>query len=359
MANKIKHLLDAYQKLQADGQDCVMATIVETSGSTYQKAGARMLIDRDGELTGLLGGGCFERDLVEQAATVFATGIAKTVFYDMRSADDVIWGLGLGCNGAVRVLLQLLRATEDFSPLQWIVESAAANLSGVLATVLESVHADFPVGHSQFLPAATVAKTALQAYLQQKPSIENDQLNGLAVTCFYDPIQTPWQLLIVGAGVDAMPLLQCAHALGWRVTLVDYRPAHIRPERFPNAERLMQSLPEELAQRLDLNRYQALMLMTHNVEYDQRYLQAMLDCTIPFIGLLGPTARKQRLLTGLGEAAEQIRSRVFGPVGLDIAAQTPAEIALSIMAGIHAHLNGRSGQQLSHPASASAYDYSH
>ncbi len=151
MANKINHLINAYRHLKQQAEDCVLATIIETFGSTYQKAGARMLITKQGKLIGLLGGGCFERDLVEQALSVFETGEAKTVFYDMRAPDDVVWGLGLGCNGAVRVLLQLLKAKENFSPLNVIADTAEANLAGVLVTVYESGHPDFPVGHNFFL----------------------------------------------------------------------------------------------------------------------------------------------------------------------------------------------------------------
>jgi len=138
MANKINHLIAAYWRLNEHAAHVVLATIVETFGSTYQKAGARMLIAKDGELTGLLGGGCFEKDLMEQALSVFETGKAKAVFYDMRSPDDLIWGLGLGCNGAVRVLLQLLKAEDDFKPLNTIADTVEANTTGVLATSFES-----------------------------------------------------------------------------------------------------------------------------------------------------------------------------------------------------------------------------
>lgn len=359
MANHINHLQEAYRRLQRDQEDSVLATIIETFGSTYQKAGARMLITQTGELVGLLGGGCFERDLVEQAASVFATGQAKTVFYDMRSGEDAIWGLGLGCNGAVRVLLQLLTAEQHFSPLSQLVDAAAAQAHGVLVTVFDSTHADFPAGRSQLLPVAAVgeqailpsapfpfATAALQTALQQKPRIETHQLGGQEIKAFYDPVQPPWQLLIFGAGADAIPLVNCAKSVGWRVTLVDHRPAHIKPERFPLADQLLHLTPEQVADQLDLHRFNAIMMMTHNIEYDQRYLQAIVHCRVSFIGLLGPAHRKQRLLQSLGDDAVLINERVFGPVGLDIGAQTPEEIALSIVAGINAQLNGRSGLQL-------------
>jgi xanthine/CO dehydrogenase XdhC/CoxF family maturation factor len=360
MANKINHLIDAYRQLNQQTENCVLATIIETFGSTYQKAGAHMLITKAGELIGLLGGGCFERDLVEQARPVFETGTAKTVFYDMRSPDDVIWGLGLGCNGAVRVLLQLLKEEDNFSPLNSIAVAAEANVTGVLVTVYESEHVSFPSGHSHFLPVSTAGKrqilssahfpfttSALQTVLQQKPRIETHVINGQVIRAFYDLLQPPLRLLVIGAGTDAIPLVQCAKALGWRITVVDCRPGAINKARFPLAGPLLHLMPEEISDNLELDQFSALILMTHNIEYDQRYLKAIVNCHIPFIGLLGPVHRKEKLLKSLGNEASKITDRVFGPVGLDIGAETPEEIALSIMAGVHAELNGRSGQQLS------------
>lgn len=372
MANKINHLVDAYRRLKQQTENCVLATIIETFGSTYQKAGARMLISNEDELIGLLGGGCFERDLVEQARSVFETEAVKTVFYDMRSPDDVIWGLGLGCNGAVKVLLQLLKAEDDFSPLNIIADAADANQSGVLITVFDSEHADFPSGRSLFLPVIAGSNqqlltsapfpfttSALQTVLQQKPRIESYIINDQEITAFHDPLQPPLRLLVFGAGTDAIPLVQSAKALGWRITVVDHRPGHIKKERFPQVDQLLHLMPEDIGGKLDLDQFNALVLMTHNIEYDARYLKAVTSCDIPFIGLLGPTHRKDRLLQNLGNDAALIAERVFGPVGLDIGAETPEEIALSIMAGIHAKLNRRSGQQLGVKAAEELHECSH
>jgi len=369
MANKINHIISAYRLLNRQSENCVLATIIETFGSTYQKAGARMLISQQGELAGLLGGGCFERDLVEQARSVFETGTAKTVFYDMRSPDDAVWGLGLGCNGAVRVLLQLLKAEDHFSPLNTVADAAETNASGVLVTVYESGHIDFPPGLSLFfaassdeLPAAAFfpfTTAALQTVLQQKPRLETHVVGDRQIKVFYDPVNPPLRLLIVGAGADAMPLVQCAKTLGWLVTVVDHRPAYVKKERFPQAGQLLHIMPEDIVDNLELDQFSALVLMTHNIEYDGRYLKAIVNSPIPFVGLLGPAHRKDRLLQNLGSDASQITARVFGPVGLDIGAETPEEIALSIMAGIHAELSGRSGRQLSTKVTADLHECSH
>lgn len=355
--SKINRLIAAYRQLQQRAEPFVLATIIETMGSTYQKAGARMLIARDGELNGLLGGGCFERDLVEHARSVFETSTAKTVFYDMRSPDDEVWGLGLGCNGAVRIFLQLLSAADDFSPLNMIVDAADAHQSGTLVTIIESDHPDFPVAHSLFLSASSIEDRQSSPFPfnvsdqkttpKQKSCLEVHSMGGQAFQAFYDPLRPPTCLLVLGAGDDAMPLVQCAKALGWRVGVADHRPAYLNEMRFPEADLLLHLRPEALGRHLDLNHFGAAVLMTHNIEHDRRFLAALADSTIPFIGLLGPVHRRERLLKSLDDVGERLRDRVRGPVGLDIGAETPEEIALAIVAGIHAELKSRRGGQLS------------
>jgi len=357
MANQLYTLVDVFRNLDPDSGDFVLATIIETQGSTYRKAGARMLITHDGECLGLLSGGCFEGDLVERSRSVFASGQAATVQYDMRSPDDVVWGLGLGCNGAVKILLQLLRAEENFFPLDALAQATCNDRRGVLVTVTESTHPPLPAGRSLFFSAEDfenapapwphdLIAAARQTLPDDKPHLETHLVEGHTINVFYDPIRPLSHLLIVGVGADAVPLLQCAKALGWRVTLVDHRPAYLKPERFASADRLLYCPPPALAGTLPLDRFDALVLMTHSLDYDARYLKVIADSRIPFIGVLGPEARKNRLLDSLGEQAAKIEGRVFGPVGLDIGAETPEEIALAIMAGILAAQNCRQGGQL-------------
>jgi xanthine dehydrogenase accessory factor len=199
----------------------------------------------------------------------------------------------------------------------------------------------------------------LQTLSQQKACIESHVINNHVVKAFYDPLQPPLQLLVLGAGADAIPLVQCAKSLGWRVTVADHRIDHIRKERFSQADNLLHLMPQDLSGNLELNQFNALVLMTHNIEYDERYLKSIVNSRIPFIGLLGPSHRKDRLLQNLGNNASRISDRVYGPVGLDIGAETPEEIALSIMAGIHAELNGRSGRQLCLKATANLHECMH
>jgi xanthine dehydrogenase accessory factor len=355
MTNKLKPLIDAYSSITEQGQDIVLATVIETFGSTYQKSGARMMITQEGALIGLLGGGCFESDLVQQAQTVFDTGQTKTVFYDMRSPKEVIWDLGLGCNGAIRVCLQRLRANNHYYPLNQIMKAIEQNEPGIWISIYDSEICDFASSYNIFLLKSTLSssqdifyQSALKTANLKVCQREIHYVNEKSIHVFYDFIEPPLQLLILGAGVDTKPLVDFAKLLGWRVTLVDYRPHYIQRASAFHADTLLEILPDELGNALDLTQFSAVILMTHNMEYDKRYLYAIADCIIPFIGLLGPAHRKERLLQTLGNDAQKIQSRVFAPIGLDIGAQTPEEIALSIISGIQAYLHGREGGQLSH-----------
>ena len=354
MSNKTKHLVDAYQQLQQQSQSAVLATIIETIGSTYQKAGARMVITQQDKLIGLLGGGCFERDLIEQARSVFESGESKTVFYDMRIPADLVWGLGLGCNGAVRILLQRLEAAQNFSPLDYFAEIAASDCSAALATVYQSTHPEFSIGKTVYLAQSSPdcrLTAAVKNLTISKSSIQAIELDGQAIEVFYQSIQPPSKLLVLGAGPDAVPLVRIAKNLGWRVTVVDYRPAYLAEQQFSQPDQLLLATPANLKQQLDLDGFSAVVVMTHSLENDAGFLKALTDSQIGFIGLLGPEHRKQRLLSFLADDADKLAGRLFGPVGLDIGAETPEEIALAIMSGILAQLNQRDGRQLNLKAS--------
>ena len=318
-----------------------------------------MLITASGECHGMLGGGCFEDDLKEKAGAVFRDGQAKLVFYDMRSPADAIWGLGMGCNGALRILLQSLSGQDNYRPLSFIEDSLRREKSGVLVTVYESTDPEWQAGTVFLLDgdqivAGTVGqsvpafftRSAHRVLRNNGPLTDTHHHAGHELKVFYDPIRPPTHLLIVGAGPDAVPLVQLAKGLGWRVSVVDHRPAFIKSGWFPEADQRLQCYPEELTGAMALDQVHALVLMTHNIEYDERYLKVIAATAIPYIGLLGPAARRDRLLVSIGADAGRLEGRLFGPAGLDIGAETPEEIALSILAGIQAFLHRRDGGQL-------------
>lgn len=353
-------LAKSYHHIKNFSGNYVLATIIETMGSTYQKAGARMLIAESGEFTGLLGGGCFESDLNEHAAAVLASGKPKVVFYDMRSPEDAIWGLGLGCNGAVRVLLQAVTKNNQHTPFDLVQEGIENEQSGVLITYCESDHDQFKAGESVFLNSSTnntlqkkpacdeiFYQSAQDVLEKDTPLLAEHIIDGKKVTVFYDLLKPPFKLLIIGAGPDAVSVTTFAKLLGWQITVVDHREEFIKSERFPSVDYLINLTPSALNEKLQLDQFDALILMTHSIDYDERYLKMITNCNIPYIGLLGPAKRRDRLLETLKEESINIQDRVYGPTGLDIGARSPEEIALSVIAEIQAVTSKRDGGLLS------------
>jgi xanthine/CO dehydrogenase XdhC/CoxF family maturation factor len=178
--------------------------------------------------------------------------------------------------------------------------------------------------------------------------------DGASATAFVDVIELPPRVLILGAGPDAAPVVSACHALGWSVTLFDHRPAYAVAAHFPQAERVLLGAAEELRTCLDPEEFAAAVVMSHHLIADRAYLRQLAATRVGYVGLLGPAPRRHRLLAELGPAAQGLRGRLFGPVGLDIGARTPEAIAVAIVAEIHAVLSGRHGQPYSRPVSKPA-----
>ncbi len=324
-------------RLVALSEPAILATVVATEGSTYRKSGARMLIESSGRLTGLLSGGCFEQDLVEHAASVLSTGLARIVEYDLRTADDLLYGIGAGCEGAMRVLLERVRPHDAL--LGQLVD-AVTRLADGMPAVLAVVHTGPPEAlGTRLLPSND---GALDSALLRLHSEGRNQTLALADgrTAYGEYLAPPPRILVCGAGPDAVPLVHLLTGLGFAVTIADHRPLYLDAPDWHGAR---QSLGPAgtLAARLNLTPYHAAVVMSHHLASDESYLTALADSPIPSIGLLGPRARRERLLAGLGPRASSLRARLRGPVGLDIGAVTPEAIALSIAAELHALAAGR------------------
>ena len=334
------------------GEPFVLATIVRTIGSTYRKPGAQMLLRADGTSAGLLSGGCVESDLTERAREVLQTGRAALVDYDARASDDVIWGLGLGCEGAMRILLMRLDASSGYEPYAFQSRCRRAHSQGRVAFVIESERSDFPIG-TFFLGSEkdgqipTPVRSALTS-LNAPPTQEIDA-DGAKVLVFEIPLRH--RLLLLGAGPDAMPLVEFAGLLDWDVTVFDHRPSYAVAHRFPRSRRVVSQPAAQLSEELNAHRYDAAIVMSHHLPSDETYLAALAESDIPYIGLLGPAPRRMRLMHELGERAQRLHGRLYGPIGLDIGAATPEGIALAIVAEIQAVRAGRSGLSFSKTAS--------
>ena len=326
----------------------MLATVVETLGSTYRKTGAQMLIAGDGAAAGLLSGGCLEADLMERASAVLASGVATIVQYDTRSSDDILWGIGLGCEGAMTILLTRLDASTDYQPYTHIETTRRSDTAASFALVYGSQNDMMPLGRA-YRSGDPHAPPALRALLDRTLSQpERLELEGAALLVV--PIERAVRLLVLGAGPDVMPLVEMAGLLDWHVTVLDHRSAYAVPSRFPRAQRVSEQPAASLPQTLQRERFDAAVVMSHHLISDATYLAALADCAIPYIGLLGPAPRRARLMQDIGAQSSKLGSRLYGPIGLDIGARTPQSIALAIVSEIQAVLAGRSGRSFSRPA---------
>ena len=334
--------LELLQRAPADDRPRVLATVVTTSGSTYRKPGARMLIVNDDELVGLLSGGCLEADLKIHAQQVLSSGVARAVEYDMRGADDLLYGIGAGCEGAMRVLLEPAeRGSRAAAALAAASNATRAGTSTSLVIVHESQ--DLQLGtYSAAAPLPATLVAAGEQVLVQCASrrFESDDC-GRRTRALIQFLAPPPYLLVCGAGPDAEPVVSAACALGWRVAVVDHRPAYAIASRFPGAEVRLADVGS-LRSAVDIERCHAAVVMSHHLESDASYLRELAEAGAPpYVGLLGPAARRSRLARELGATADKLKTRMRGPVGLDIGAATPEGIALAIVGEIHAWLAGR------------------
>lgn len=346
-----------FREFEARGVACVLATIVATAGSTYRKAGTQMLIGANAELRGLLSGGCLEVDLVEHAREVLTNGQARLVSYDMRGEDDLLFGVGSGCEGAMQVLLQRVGPEEAWQPLSRIADSVERRVADVLGIVVDGAGAGRSWwsggGNAPWPEPPSLRHVRTGANDAPEVQLVDCMLAGAPARVLVLPLQPPPALLLLGGGADAVPLARLASSLGLAVTVSDHRPALADPARFPQCEVRCTAL-SELKSALEFSRFEAAVVMSHYLPADLAYLRALAASPgVSYVGLLGPAARRERLLAELGSAAQQLGSRLRAPVGLDIGARTPEAIALAVAAEIHAWLAGRGGrpysEALDHP----------
>ena len=331
----IRRLADTFEGWQQEHDVLVLATVCSTAGSTYSKAGAQMLIAPSGDYQGLLSGGCLEGDLAQRAQRVAESGDAELISYDLADGDDALWGLGVGCDGMLRILLQRITRDESFEPLASILQVYMSDGDGELIVALDGddvtvgaslVRADSGIFYSS-VPAAVAEEW------QKLPITSTTETRswdgGRALFARLRPLP---RILVLGAGLDAEPLISMMIELGWRVAVADHRPSYVERGNFSRAEAVDCIAANELASTLDLDSYDAAIVMSHHLETDKVYLRQLAAATVPYVGLLGPPHRKARILDEIADAAPMLDGRLRGPAGLPLPARGPAEIALAITA---------------------------
>ncbi|HEY0048328.1 MAG TPA: XdhC/CoxI family protein [Pyrinomonadaceae bacterium] len=356
----MKELQEILKKISAltPGEKAVLATVVDVKGSSYRRAGARMLIGAGGETIGTVSGGCLESDVLERAKKVLRTGEPEVFIYDTTEAEDSVFSLNMGCRGVIRILLELfenenilaraLRFASRHRQRQFIATmiSSSRALAGGRIFYSNPEQFDFENLPADIENFEELKKDCLEFFVQNKSSEARAYRIGEDdFELFFENINPPLNLLLFGAGYDAIPLAGFAGDLGWRVTLIDHRAAWASAERFPSADEIIVSRAENLDENLFKDEASVGVLMTHNYEADREILYRLLNSSCRYIGALGPKKRTENLIAELRRAGktfdESKLNRLYAPIGLDIGAESPEEIALAIIAEIRSVLSNR------------------
>jgi xanthine dehydrogenase accessory factor len=289
---EIIEILSAVSEL-ADGKPAILATVKDVRGSGYRLPGARMLVLANGDTFGTVSGGCLEADVLERAKKVLETGESELFTYDTTGDENSVFSLSMGCRGVIDILLEPLSKDSDLvSEMRLAYEDRVAT----------------------------------------------------------DNFETPIAVTLFGAGADAVPFARIASEIGWQITVHDHRPAFLTKERFPTARKLVLQNVDETPDPIHADGRTAAVIMTHNYARDRLILPALLKSKVFYVGALGPKRRTEQLLEEIAVdghtfTVDQL-TRLYAPVGLDIGADTPESIALSIIGEIQSVLKDRDGGHL-------------
>lgn len=358
--NELSRISTQALNLIRSGRPVAVATIIRTEGSTYRRIGTRMLIQPNGTLTGYISAGCLEADLFEKTKSTLKSGIPQVVSYDTSSDEDIVWGLGLGCNGHLDILIESVADPIVLSKLQTIDSFFTNQMSGFFVTTVRTNSDSIPlgsfmivsqnpfpigVGLSRLKPM--IEKDLELANTHSKPFLRSYKEGEIEVELLIEPLYPPIPLLIFGAGPDIQAVVSIAHSLGWNVSIIDKRSREELAPQFTNVENFFQLFVGSFPDDLPLTKQSVALVMTHNYLVDIDILKHLLPSPVRYIGLLGPKKRGEKILSALLEQEHSYRpeqlSRLHNPVGLDIGSETSEEIALSIVAEIMAVLSGRTG----------------
>ncbi len=359
---EIKDIIRSFDEAQKQGRQTALATVVHLDGSSYRRPGARMLITDEGQLTGAISGGCLEGDALRKALLVMSQQRSMLVTYDTMDEDDAKFGIGLGCNGIIQVLIEPINPDEPNNPIQLLKTVAEKREKAVLVTLfsLENKKDTQPgtrlvlkenYQQERNTPLKDIlVKDGMKTLREGRSLFRTYHTESQSLTAFIELAEPAVSLIAIGAGNDVIPVIAMAEILGWETTVIDGRPAYAKKERFVSSCQVLVSKPENVISQIEIDDRTVFVLMTHNYNYDMAMLHQLLLKNVIYVGMLGPKKKLDRVLGELREQGanfteEQLAS-VHSPVGLDIGAETSEEIALSILSEIKAVLSGKQGLSL-------------
>jgi xanthine dehydrogenase accessory factor len=329
----------------------VLATIIAVGGSAYRRPGAKMVVPEGGAGVGHITAGCLEDEVGRLADGVLAAGEPRVVRYDLSpEADDDVWGLGVGCNGVIDILLEPL--DESYRP---ILEAVDAGDDIGVVTLVEGEGG--PVGARAYYDSESGAVSPGEGFppdlaervrdvaadLTERGRADTVEVEG--TTVFVDGIAAPADLVVFGTGHDLDPLVDLGVQAGFRVTVVGFRGGLATAERFPAAADVRSTSPAQLREAFDFDADTYVVVATHNFIDDRIAVEELLATPVPYVGLMGPRDRFAEMLAEFREEGRTFTddelARLYTPVGLDLGGESPHQIALSIVGEVLAVSNGR------------------
>lgn len=361
---EIRNIILEYGKLAKAQRPAVLATLVHLEGSSYRRPGARMLVSDTGAITGAISGGCLEGDALQKALLVMSQQQSRIVTYDTMEDDDA-FGVGLGCNGIIHVLMEPVRTDDRMNPAELLRKATAVRQKSVLVTLFrlgdkkggqpgtcllldESGNVTSNLQDERL--KQTILEDAKEVMRNEKSAFLNYRKEEMAMTAFIEYLPPGIALVVVGAGNDAIPLVGMADILGWDLRIVDGRASHARKERFTAACQVLVSRPEDVLAQIPIDPQTVFVLMTHNYNFDKAMLKELVRKDIRYIGMLGPGKKLRKMLEEIRHEGQDITEdqlrKIHSPVGLDIGAEHAEEIALAILAEIKSVLSDKPGGSL-------------
>ena len=355
---EIKDIIKNYSQAVKQGKKTALATVVKVEGSSYRQPGARMLVTEDGILTGAISGGCLEGDALRKALLAINQKQNKLITYDTSDDNVLDFSVQLGCNGIVHILFEYIDADNSNNPLEILKKVDENRNDSVIATVFSLERNAKQIGTVNVYQENiffvddkySLEKEIMNVLLNKSTQIQNIHIENSEQTALLQYIAPPVSLIIAGAGNDAQPVVKMADLLGWEVTVGEGRVTHATKKRFPEAKNIIVGKAQDLIQNVNIDDRTYFILMTHNYQYDLEVLKLVLKTSCPYIGILGPKTKLQRMFDDLNEEGiiltEEDYQRIYGPIGLDIGAETSEEIALSVISEIKAVIEQRKGSSL-------------
>ena len=352
-------VFDRIRNTLETGSEAVLATVTRVEGSAYRRPGAKMLLDPDGGGAGSITAGCLEDEVRALAADVLEDGTPRVETWDLTGDDDV-WGLGVGCNGVITVLLEPLG--ESYRP---VIEARLAGDPIGVATVVGADGGDVALGDRAYyrpgegfeggdIPEAVLSElsepteTLVADGKGETLSVENGEAS---IEVFVEGVRPSPELVVFGSGHDVGPVVELAKLVDFRVTVVPFRGGHADSGRFPGADEVVSTSPRDVGDLREWNEDTYAVIMSHNFLDDRIALEALLETPVPYIGLMGPKKRFEEMTEDFAEEgrtfSEEEVGRIYTPIGLSLGGDTPYQIAYSIVGELLAVANDRTPEHLS------------